>query len=407
MTSAKLPVWNTIGAEELAAVKRVLDRGTLSNFHGTWSERFLGGEEVCALESEWAQFFGVAHAVSVNSATSGLYAAMGAIGISPGDEVIVTPTSMSASATAPLIYGGIPIFADINDTTFTLELDSVKKNITPHTKAILAVNLFGHPADLRSLRDLADQHHLALIEDSAQAPGATFHDQFAGTIGDIGVFSLNCHKHIQTGEGGVCVTNNARLAERLQLIRNHAEAVVEAKQETDLTNMIGWNYRMTELEAALGRCQLAKLPKILDHKVGLAENLRARLANIPGIVAPVVQPQCRHVYYVFPLRVQHEILGCSRERVATALQDNGIPVAVGYVKPLYLAPLFQQQIAFGRNHFPFTMSRRDTPLSYAPGLCPVAERLYNDELLYFPWCSFDFDERSLDTIVHTLKKIRA
>src|SRR5262249_8722448 len=157
------------------------------------------------------------------SATSGLVAAMGAVGIEPGDEVIVPPTTMSATAVAPLAYGGKPGFADIEPETFGPDPAAVRAPITPRTKAIVSANLIGHPARLAELAAIAREHGLYLVEDNAQGPLAAEHGRYAGTVGDIGVFSLNYHKHIHTGEGGVCVTNDDELALRLQLIRNHGE----------------------------------------------------------------------------------------------------------------------------------------------------------------------------------------
>jgi perosamine synthetase len=158
-----------LGPDERAAVLRVMDRGLLSGFYGSPRPEFFGGPEVLAFEAAWRRRFGVAHAVSVNSATSGLMAALGAIGLGPGDEVIVPPYTMSATAMAPLVWGGVPVFADIEPDHFGLDPAAVAAAVTPATRAILAVNLFGHPADLGRLRDIADRHRLFLIEDNAQA----------------------------------------------------------------------------------------------------------------------------------------------------------------------------------------------------------------------------------------------
>lgn len=212
-----LPVYNTLGEEEVRAVADVVRSGCLSGFYGSWGEQFGGGTVVRRFETAWAERFGVDYAVSVNSATSGLYAAMGAIGIQPGDEVIVPPYTMSATALAPLIYGGIPVFADVEPETFCLDVNAVQTAITSRTRAIIAVNLFGHPAQLNQLRALADKRGLFLIEDNAQAPLAREHGKLTGTIGHIGVFSLNYHKHIHAGEGGVCATNDAGLHENFNL----------------------------------------------------------------------------------------------------------------------------------------------------------------------------------------------
>ncbi|GBR75480.1 pyridoxal phosphate-dependent aspartate aminotransferase superfamily, partial [Candidatus Termititenax persephonae] len=240
------PPYLPIGAEELARVQEVFRSSIFSRFLGAWHEDFYGGPQVRALEKEWAEFFGVKHAVSVNSATSALYCSVGALGIEPLDEIIVSPYTMSASATAPLIYNAIPVFADVEPDCFCLSASEVERKITDKTKAIIVVDIMGQPYDQR-INEIARRRNIKIIEDCAQAPYARYKEKFAGTLGDIGVYSLNYHKHIHSGEGGIIVTNDDALANKLRLIRNHAEAVVEAKGETDLTNMLGFNYRMTEV----------------------------------------------------------------------------------------------------------------------------------------------------------------
>ncbi|MEQ9447507.1 MAG: DegT/DnrJ/EryC1/StrS family aminotransferase, partial [Rhodospirillaceae bacterium] len=281
-----LRAYRSIGDEETAAVAKVMETGLLSGFVGALCPEFNGGDEVRAFEHEWAADFAVRHAVTVNSNTSGLIAALGAVGIGPGDEVIVPPYSMSATVMAPLFYGGIPVFADIEADYFCLDVEQVEAAITPKTKAILAVNLFGLPADLSRLKALADERGLYLIEDNAQAPLATQNGVFAGTIGHIGVFSLNYHKHIHTGEGGVCTTNDDRLADRLRMIRNHGENVADELGGGDYTNLIGFNFRMTELSAAIGRIQLKKAKTLVQRRVEIAERLSAELSSLDGLTPP-------------------------------------------------------------------------------------------------------------------------
>ena len=180
---------------------------------------------------------------------------------------------MSATAAAPLGYGAIPVFADIEDDTFCLDVEAVKEKINDKTYAIIATNLFGHPAKLRKLRNLCDSHGIYLIEDAAQCPMSKEGLEYSGTIGHIGVFSLNYHKHIHTGEGGICVTNDDHLALRLQMIRNHAEAVVEPAGVEDLTNMFGHNFRLTEMSAAVGLAQLESIDLHINKRVKLQKLL--------------------------------------------------------------------------------------------------------------------------------------
>jgi dTDP-4-amino-4,6-dideoxygalactose transaminase len=371
------PNYNTIGEEEKRAVMEVLDSGVLSQFLGTWSPDFYGGPRVQALERAWEVHFGVSHAVSVNSATSGLYAAVGAAGVGPGDEVIVSPYTMSASATAPLVYGAIPVFADIDPDTFCITAETIRRRITPRTKAIIVVDIFGHPADMDPIMALAAEHGFTVIEDTAQAPGATYTGRPAGTLANIGVFSLNYHKTIHCGEGGVAVTNDPRLADRLQLIRNHAEAVVAAKGTEDIVNLVGFNYRMTEIEAAIATEQLKKLPQLVASRQSAAAYLNQRLRGLPGISIPYVAPNVTHGYYVYTMKYDASVSGVSRQRFAAAVAAEGVPLSSGYVEPLYLQPLYQKRVVFGNRGFPFS----ECSVAYQRGLCPSAERMHFEEVI--------------------------
>ena len=353
------------------------------------------------LEAQWAEKFRCKHAVSVNSGTSGLVAAMGAVGLSPGDEVIVPPYTMSATVMAPLVYGGIPVFVDIEPDYFCLDPALVREAITPHTRAILAVNLFGHPAALGELRALADTHGIHLVEDNAQAPLASENDRYAGTIGHIGVFSLNRHKHIQTGEGGVCTTDDDDLALRLEMIRNHGENLIDPLDVSDRRNLIGFNYRMTELSAAVGIAQLRRAEDIIGERVALAERLTAGMDGLDGIIPPKVRDGCTHVYYVWAARFEDRAVGVSRDLFAKALAAEGFINSVGYVEPLYRLPQFRERTAVGGEGFPFTLSNR----TYPEGLCPVCERMHEFEVLEFLICSFDPDATQTQHLINAFHKV--
>ena len=398
-----LPPYNSLGEEEVSAVEAVVRSGSLSGFYGSWGAEFLGGTKVKEFERAWAARFDVPYVVSVNSATSGLFAALGALGVGPGDEVIVPPYTMSATVMAPLVYGGIPVFADIEDETFCLDIESVRAAIGPRTRAIIAVNLFGHPARLAALAELAAARGVALIEDNAQGPLAEENGRYAGTIGDIGVFSLNYHKHVHAGEGGMCVTRDPQLALRLQAIRNHAENIVEPAGIASLANMVGFNYRLTELSAAVGLEQLRKIDGHVQRRQQLAERLSEGVRDLEGLLPPAVRAGCRHVYYVWAMRIEEEALGVPRAAFSKALAAEGFPHFVGYTRPLYLLPAFQKRIAIGSNGWPFTLTER----RYDPGLCPVSERLYERELVCFETCAYDVDERHADLLIEAIRKVHA
>jgi dTDP-4-amino-4,6-dideoxygalactose transaminase len=398
------PVCNTIGAEEKRAVMEVLECGVLSRFIGADGADFNGGPRVRALEDAWAEYFGTRHAVALNSATSGLYAAVGAARVGPGDEVIVSPYTMSASAAAAVIYGARPVFADIEPDTFCLDPASVRERVTSRTRAIIGVDLFGHPAAWGELRAIGEEHGLVLIEDAAQAPGARLDGRYAGTCGDLGVFSLNYHKTIHCGEGGVLVTDDADLAERVRLIRNHGEAVVKARGTRDIVNLVGFNYRMTEIEAAIAREQLRKLDGLVRPRIEAAFYLTERLRALPGVTPPVIRPEARHGFYVYAIRFDARGVGMDRARLAAALAAEGIPVHQGYVEPLYRQPMYQRGIGFGADGYPFRRGDR-APDGYVPGLCPVAERMYDRELLYLTVCHAAIERADLDDVAAAFEKV--
>ncbi|APB34506.1 Cys/Met metabolism pyridoxal-phosphate-dependent enzymes:DegT/DnrJ/EryC1/StrS aminotransferase:Aromatic amino acid beta-eliminating lyase/threonine aldolase [Gloeomargarita lithophora Alchichica-D10] len=397
--------YNPIGSEEVAAAIRVVESGVLSKFLGCWDADFYGGPKVQEFERACESYFEVKHAITVNSWTSGLIAAVGAIGIEPGDEVIVSPWTMCASATAILHWNAIPVFADIEPETFNLDPKSVEANISPYTKAIMAVDIFGHSADMDVLMKIADKYHLKVISDTAQAPGAYYKGQYAGTVAHVGGYSLNYHKHIHTGEGGILVTDDDDIAERLQLIRNHAEAVVGDKGTKNLANMIGYNFRLGEIECAIGLEQLKKLKNLVATRQRAAERLSLGLKGLKGLRTPIVQPGCTHAYYVYPMVLDVESLGVGRDRIYEALVAEGIEgLEPGYAN-LHLLPMYQQKIAYGSKGFPWTSDICHRHVDYRQGICPVAEELQANQYLGYGMCFSDLSDDDVDLIVQSFIKV--
>jgi dTDP-4-amino-4,6-dideoxygalactose transaminase len=403
--SRSLAPLQSVGEDEVAAVSEVIRSGVLSAYIGAAGPGFMGGQRVRQFEQDAAAYFGTRHAIAVNSWTSGLIAAIGAIGLEPGDEVITTPWTMAATATAILHWNGIPVFADIDPDTFNICPKSVAKLITPRTKAIMAVDIFGQSADMPALRALADQHGLKLLSDTAQAPGARVGSAFTGTFADIGGFSLNYHKHIHCGEGGILVTEDDRLADRLRMIRNHAEAVISSDDPAELSNMLGYNFRMGEIEAAIASCQLTKLAERVASRQRIAAELNEGLAPLVGLTTPVVAPGATHVYYVYGLKLDVDKLGVSRARLVEALRAEGVPsVMIGY-QNIHLLPVFRNKIAYGSKGFPWNSPYCSNDIAYGKGLCPVAEELHAKTFIGLNICMNELPSEDVRLMIEAFHKV--
>jgi dTDP-4-amino-4,6-dideoxygalactose transaminase len=292
------------------------------------------------------------------------------------------------------VFGGTPVFADIQEDSFNLDPQSIERALTPRTKAIIAVDLAGQPADMDEIMAIARPKGIRVIEDASQAPGAMYRGRAAGTLGDIGVFSLNCHKTIQCGEGGVCCTHDDDLALRLQLIRNHGEAVVhELPGFSGADQLIGFNFRMGEVEAAIAAEQLRKLDGLTTPRQAIAREFDKRLGRLEGLHVPVVRPERTHVYYIYMMRLIEREAGISRRQLVRALDAEGAPCYEGYCQPLYLQALYQGE-------WPGKNGRR-----YEPGLCPVTERLFAHELFFHAYLYESLNEGLVNQICNAFEKI--
>jgi dTDP-4-amino-4,6-dideoxygalactose transaminase len=405
---------STLGEAEKKAVMSVLDRGDISLFFGSPGEFFLGGPAVKEFENAWAKKYNFNHAISVNSWTTGLMTAVGAVGVEPGDEVICTPYSMSATATAILFYGGIPVFVDIEPETFNLDPAKIEAAITPRTKAIMLVHLFGHPADMDAILKIAKKHNLKVIEDAAHAPGVKYKGRYVGAIGDVGGFSFNYHKHIHTGEGGLLVTQDKDIAMRCQLIRNHGENCTEAYGVNDISNTIGSNYRLTEIQAAVGSVQMTYLGDYIAHRNKLAKYFSERVSKFDGITAPVIKEGCEHAFYVYAMKYDQAKTGASRKKFVEAVMAElpkatvweQIPFVEAYIRPLYLNQIYQKQIAIGKKGFPFSMNP-GVKYNYQKGLCPVVEDMFENRLFHCPLIREAVNETDLNDLLNAIEKVHS
>ncbi|MCW7080886.1 MAG: DegT/DnrJ/EryC1/StrS family aminotransferase [Candidatus Methanospirare jalkutatii] len=332
-----------LGEEEISAVERVLRSGRLSQ-----------GANVEAFESAFADFIGVEHAIAVSSGTAALHIALLAAGIGEGDEVITTPFTFIATANAILFVGAKPVFVDVREDDFNIDVEKVKDAITERTKAIIPVHLYGQPCDMKAIADIAEDHNLHVIEDACQAHGAEFAGKKVGSFGTAGCFSFYPTKNMTTGEGGMLTTNSKEIAKKARMLRNHGSSA------RYMHEILGFNMRMTDISAAIGIEQLKKLPYFTKRRRENAEYLTERLKGIRGIVTPVVKERRTHVFNQYTIRVvgDEEADGANgangdkgnrgkegvvnRDDLARMLTERGVEVGIYYPTPVHKQPLYRK-----------------------------------------------------------------
>ena len=324
-TGRRIPIAKPyITDEEIEAVVRILKSGFLAQ-----------GSEVYAFEREFAEYIGVKHAVAVANGTVGLDLALKAFGIREGDEVITTPFTFIATANAILYQMAKPVFADIDLKTYNLDPNSVLEAITPRTRAIIVVHLYGQPADMKAFREIADDYRLLLVEDCAQAHGATFMGRRVGGFGEVAVFSFYATKNMTTGEGGMVVTNDDKIAEKIRILHNQGQTAKYVHEE------LGYNYRMTNIQAVIGRVQLRRLEEMNNKRIENAQYLTSHLSGVKGIIPPYVDPRVKHVFHQYVIRVSDEF-PLTRDKLAEKLREKGVETAVHYPIPVHQQPLYRR-----------------------------------------------------------------
>jgi perosamine synthetase len=319
------------------------------------------GPQMEAFESEMAKLTGVRHAVAVSSGTAGLHLALLALNIGPGDEVIVPSFTFIAVANAVRYVGAHPVFADIDPTTFNLDPRSVEAAVTPRTRALIVVHTFGRPADMEAFTAIARRHHLVLIEDACEAIGATIDGRPIGSFGDAAVFAFYPNKQITTGEGGMVVTPHADAGRRMAALRNHGRYESGSSRFSEIHTELGFNYRLSEMQCALGLAQLARLDAILARRDAIARRYCEILANTPDLILPVTDiPGQRLSWFVFVVRLAQRWTAAHRDHLRQSLAASGI--ATGrYFAPIHLQPAYEAWRATAR--LPVTEAVADRTLA--------------------------------------------
>lgn len=382
----------TFGREEEELVLQALRSGCLSRNGGTMVKEF---------EREFAAALGVGRAVACSSGTAAVHLAVAALDPDPGDEFIVPPITDIGSLVPALWQNCIPVFADVNPDTMTIDPDSVEQNITGRTRAIIAVHLAGQPCEMARLRTIADQHHIALIEDCAQAYWAKYGGKLVGTLGDIACFSLQQTKHITCGEGGIMATSRPEFADRAILFADKAWPRDTKNLSAARFLFLAQNYRMSELQGAVALGQLPKVAGVAGRRRQSAQRLSQMIAGLPGVRPPRVPSNTDPSYWLYMLRIDESSAGVPTQQFGEALAAEGVPAWVRYiVKPLYNSNLFSEMRTFGSSHYPFSSYGRQ---EYKPGLCPQAEKALG-EVIAIHW-NENYSETHVEQIGEAIIKV--
>lgn len=362
----------TLGNEEINAVIEAIESGTLTSTKGTFVKQF---------ETEFAKRIGSKHGYACSSGSAALHTAIAAIDPEPGDEIITTSITDMGALTPILYQGAIPVFADVDRDTYNVTADTIEAAISEKTKAIMVTHLFGNPCDMWPIMELARSRSIPVIEDCAQAFGATYDGKPIGTLGDIACFSLQQGKHITTGEGGIVVSNDEHLARRSFLFINKAWGYGDENPDH---YFVALNYRMNELTGAVAMAQLDKLDGSVASRVRSAGEFTRIVADIEGVASPTIHHDATHTYWKYCLNVNGDILPGGTDALAAKLKARGVWSAPRYIrKPAFRCQVFAEQRTFGDSRWPFTLARPEA-VDYSeekfPGTFGALE-----QVLVLPW----------------------
>jgi perosamine synthetase len=366
----------SIDEEDIQAVVEVLR-----------SDWITTGPKVDEFEQAIADYTGAKYAVAVSSGTAALHCAMYAIGIGPGDEVIVPAMTFAATANCVVFQRGTPVFVDVSPDTLLIDLSQVEAKITARTKAIIAVDYAGQPCDYDALQKIADCHGVYLVADACHSLGARYKNRPVGTLADVNVFSFHPVKHITTGEGGMITTDDESLAHRMRIFRNHGITTDHRQREAQgswFYEMVdlGYNYRITDFQCALGVSQLKKLPNWIVLRQAIARQYDEAFIKMNGIAPLGKNQNVSHAYHLYVVRLDEKALGKKRQDVFTSLRSAGIGVNVHYI-PIHLHPYYKRHFNTGT------------------GLCPKAEAAY-DQIISLPMYA-GLESASIGTVIYELR----
>lgn len=356
------------------------------------SDWLTTGPTIEQFEKVFADFVGAKYAVAVSSGTAALHAAMFALGIGPGDEVIVPAMTFAATANCVVFQGGTPVFADVEPDTLLIDPEQVENKITSKTKAIIAVDYAGQPCNYNKLQSISNNYNIPLVADACHSLGGRYKDHPVGSLALLNVFSFHPVKHITTGEGGMITTDDPNLAERMRTFRNHG--ITTDHRQRDIQGSwfyemmeLGYNYRITDFQCALGISQLKKLPKFLERRREIAARYDEAFIGLSGINPLAVRPDALHGYHIYVVRVDVNISGIDRDSLFINLREKGISANVHYI-PVHLHPFYRD-----RSHT-------------SPGLCPVAEAAYEQiiSLPMFPGMTDEDIEVVVDAVSTSIRE---
>ena len=380
------------GIEEAKELMEALQQNTLFYHFGNKVKQFL---------SDFNHIYGVRYSVAASSGTAAIHIALGAAGVTVGDEIITSPITDQGTLVGILYQNAIPVFADLDPHTYNMDPASVESRITIRTKAIVVVHLAGNPCDMDAIMDIAERHHLKVIEDCAQSYMTRYKGRLAGTIGDYGCFSRNDFKHISTGDGGMVTVNSGKEEDY-----HRAHAFADKNYRRFGSNVardirtIAPNYRMTELQGAVGIAQLKKLGWICGQRTEYGNRISAGIEGISGIAPHRVEKGNTGTFWFYMLRVNEEELGCSRNEFTAALAAEGISCSAGYIPDVvYMLPLFQERSAYPGSLFPFDI----TGITYERGLCPNAEEILKTAVRIN--VNEHYTEMDIDDIIRAVRKV--